>query len=93
MKAVEVDRCENVGSGRLDDVKARVRFNLSPCQGGVNAKFPRGVHKILLKHLKRNHARSPVPVFHDQMKCSCLLLRIGEVVAVKQDVAVEESPG
>lgn len=91
VKAMQVDRGENVGDFGSGHVELGEQFNFAAGNARVHTQFPRERHEIFLKHLQRHNSGSPAPVLRYQIEGPLLLRRIRLVIRVNQDVGIEEA--
>ena len=90
VQPVEVDRRENIRGDRLDNVEARIGLDPLPSQSRIETELPRGVHKIFLQYLQRNHACALRFMLQDQLRRSLLLRWVRKVIAVEKDIRVQK---
>ncbi len=90
MKPVQADGGENVVDSGFDDLEFRINLHLVPGDFGVQLILLCHRDKVLLKDLGRDDSGPLFPVLSNQVRRRSLLGRFTAVVAVDQDICIQE---
>ena len=90
MQPMKVDGCENICHDRLYQDETGVGLDLLPHMFCIKAELARGIYKIFLQYLQRNHARPLFCMLQYQCKRTILLCRIRKVIAIEKDIRVQK---
>jgi hypothetical protein len=91
MKAMKIDRRENVANVGRDDIELRDQFDFAAGSPRVDPQLARSHNKIFLKHLQRNHTASLAALLGKKLRRDFLLSGVGVIVNVDENVRIEKT--
>src|SRR6185437_9923283 len=91
VKAVQVNRSENVSNMRRGNVKLSQKLYLAPGHFRIHPQLMGHGDEIFLQYLHGNHAATRPPMLSYQINCALLLRSRELVVGIDQNVGIEKA--